>query len=184
MNKEKRNLFVLGITLMLSTCVTTAQWSSNEVLDNIENTKTYNAVVLAQKNRNLSTFANLVALSGLDVSMGKAEDYTVFIPTNEDFKKMSIEEFNHLTKPENKTDLIKFIKWHFLPSRVMKENLKDTQIVENQGQDEITISVDEPFGITYVGKARIIKANIEASNGIIHVIENVIQPKNFLRFGR
>lgn len=183
MKKDKRNLLALGLSLLLFAFVAKAQWSSDEVLNNVENPKDYNAVVLAQMDRNLSTFANLVALSGLDVSMGTADEFTVFIPTNEAFKNMSVEEFNYLTDPKNKTDLIKFVRWHFLPSKVMKYELKDSQVVSAQSNDEITVSVDEPFGSAYIGDAKIIKSDIEASNGVIHIVNEVIQPRNFTNFG-
>lgn len=182
MKKERRNVLVLGLSLILFTFVAKAQWSSDEVLNSVENTKEYNAVVLAQMDRNLSTFANLVAMSGLDVSMGMADEYTVFIPTNEAFKEMSIKEFNHLIKPENKTDLIQFVTWHFLPSKVMEYELKDSQIIKTRSNDEIIVSVDESLGTASVGTARIIKSNIEASNGVIHIIDDVIQPTNFTNF--
>jgi uncharacterized surface protein with fasciclin (FAS1) repeats len=126
--------------------------------------------------RNLSTFTNLVFISGLAPSMLMTDDHTVFIPTNEAFKEMSIDNFLHLTNPKNRGDLIRFIKYHFLPNKVMKFDLKDSQIISTQGDEEITVSVDEPFGIAYIGAAKIIKSDIEASNGVIHVVNNVIRP--------
>ncbi|GAL67888.1 fasciclin domain-containing protein [Jejuia pallidilutea] len=167
---------ILLTAMLLFAFQLSAQWSSNEVLNNIEAPQNYTTLELAQMDRNLSTFTNLVFLSGLAPSMLMTDDHTLLIPTNEAFKEMSVDDFLHLTNPKNRADLVRFVTYHFLPNKVMKLNFEDSQVIDTQGDEEITVSVDEPFGITYIGSGKIIKSDIEAKNGVIHVVNSVIKP--------
>lgn len=167
---------ILLSAMLLFTFQLSAQWSSDEVLNDIKEPQKYSTLALAQMDRNLSTFTNLVYLSGLAPSMLMTDDHTVFIPTNEAFKEMSVEDFLHLTNPENRADLMRFVKYHFLPNKVMKYGFKDSQIIDTQGEEQITVSVDQPYGIIYIGSGKIIKSDVEAKNGVIHVVNSVIRP--------
>ncbi|AXP82856.1 Fasciclin domain protein [Mariniflexile rhizosphaerae] len=167
---------LLLVTLLFFTCTLSAQWRSDEVLSDIENPENYTTIGLAQMDRNLSTFTNLIFISGLAPSMLMTDNHTVFIPTNEAFKKMQVKDFLYLTNPTNRADLIKFLKYHFLPNKVMLSKFNSSQIIETQGGQQINVSYDEPFGTAYIGGARIIKSDVKAKNGIIHVVDGVITP--------
>ena len=167
---------LLFVVIIFSTSSLSAQWRSDEVLSDIQNPKSYSTIELAQMDRNLSTFTNLVFLSGLAPSMLMTDDHTVFIPTNEAFKQMQIENFMHLTNPENRADLITFLKYHFLPNRAVLSKFNNSQIIMAQDGKEINVSYDQPIGMAYIGGARIIKSDIEAKNGVIHIVDSVITP--------
>ncbi|QLG44976.1 fasciclin domain-containing protein [Costertonia aggregata] len=178
MKKRTTRLVITALTFFTMGFTALAQWNGNDVFSKIDNTSEYGTFELAHMDRDISTFINLVALSGLEPSLLMADEHTVFIPTNEAFKAMQIDEFLHLTNPENKMDLIKFVKYHFLPNKVMKYDFKDSQVIDVEGANDITVSVDEPYDTTYIGGARIIKDDIETSNGIIHIVDRVIMPSD------
>lgn len=69
----------------------------------------------------------------------------------------------------------KFIRRHILPTEVPSIQFKDNQIIETASEEEITIGTG--IGdVIYVGGANIVKADIQASNGIIHIVDAVIEP--------
>lgn len=181
MKKRVRDLFIAGMAMLFCTFSAEAQ-TSKEILGNIDNPKNYTTFTLAHMDRDISTFINLVALSDLELSLLMADDHTVFIPTNEAFKEMEVNEFLHLTHPDNKADLVKFVKYHFLPNKVMKYDFKNSQAIDTQGAEDISVNVDEPYGTVYIGGARIIKDNIETSDGVIHIVDRVIIPTGGIDF--
>ncbi|MFD2514487.1 fasciclin domain-containing protein [Pontibacter locisalis] len=137
------------------------------------NTQQYDIVALAQTNPNLSTFVTLVQSAGLtDILKGEGP-YTVFVPTNAAFNKLPQEKREMLMKPENKAELIKVLQYHVLPSKVPSTQFQDNQRIEAADNKFINISVDNTSGVT-VGGARVVKPNVEASNGMIHIVDGVI----------
>lgn len=154
-----------------------SQSRNDEILGSVENPGNYTTIELAQMDRSLSTFMNLVALSDMGASWKLAdEEFTIFIPTNAAFDEMEIERWNHLTNPKNQTDLIRFVKYHFVPKKIMKYDFEDDQIISTGVEEEIAISADGTFDTVYVGGAKIIKADIEASDGIIHIMNSIVEP--------
>ena len=175
MKKRTQQVLVLGMSLLLFNFTAMAQ-GSNEVLNKIENSENYDTFELAHMDKDISTFINLVALSGLESSLLMLDAHTAFIPTNDAFKQMNVDEYLHLTNPKNKSDLARFVKYHFLPEKVMKDEFKDTQVIDAEGWDDIFVTVDEPYQTVYIGGARIIKDDIETENGVIHIVDRVITP--------
>ena len=168
------SLLAYLILFSMLTISVTAQDNQDAILSKVEKSNMYKTIELAQMDRNLSTFVNLVRLSGLETSMEMTDEHTLFIPTNDAFYKMSIEEFANLTNPKNRTDLVKFVKYHILPNKRMAYEFEENQVITTDKAEEITVSVDND--LVYVGGAQVVKANIEASNGVVHIVDNVIQP--------
>ena len=156
-----------------------------DMFENVENTESYNILDLARMDENLSTFVRLVELSGLDASLmmvdnvTEGEGVTVFIPTNEAFKQMPEERFEYLIAPENRTALVQVVKQHILPTEVPSIQFNSSQIIETEGENEIPITTDNAGNLVFIGGAQIVKPDIEASNGIIHVVNGVIEPSEF-----
>ena len=154
-----------------------SQSDNDEILGNVENPSKYTMIQLAQMDRDLSTFMNLVALSDLGASWKLADgEFTAMIPTNDAFDEMEIERWNHLTNPENRADLIRFVKYHFIPKKVMKNDLEDNMIIDTGVDEQIAISLDDTFGTAFIGGAKVIKADVEASDGVIHIVNGIVQP--------
>ncbi|UZO80397.1 fasciclin domain-containing protein [Aquimarina sp. ERC-38] len=169
-----RSLISILFVISLSSLSVNAQDKEDIILSKVEDSKMYKTIELAQMDRNLSTFVNLVALSGLETSMYMTDDHTLFIPTNEAFYDMTIEEFANLTNPKNRVELVKFIKYHVLPNKRMASEFETRQVISTEEDEEISVSADD--NLVYIGGAQVIKSDIEASNGIVHIVNAVIKP--------
>lgn len=153
-----------------------AQSANDQILSGVQNPEGYETIQLAQMDPNLSTFMNLVALSDFGVSWKLTnQEHTVLIPTNQAFDEMSIEKYLHLTNPENKADLVRFVKYHFLPNKASKREFSESDIVATQSDEEIKVSADPAFDVVYVGGGKIIKS-LEASDGYVHIVNGVVEP--------
>jgi uncharacterized surface protein with fasciclin (FAS1) repeats len=129
-----------------------------------------NIVELAAATPSLSTL--VTAVKAAETLSGKGP-FTVFAPTNEAFAALPDGVLESLLKPENKDQLIAVLTYHVVPSAVMSNQLKDGQKVKTvQGE---TILVDLKSGAK-VDNANVAKADIKASNGVVHVVDAVILP--------
>jgi uncharacterized surface protein with fasciclin (FAS1) repeats len=110
----------------------------------------------------------------VDTLKGKGP-FTVFAPTDEAFAKLPPGTVESLLKPENKKKLIAVLTYHVVPGKVMaKDVVKLTEAKTVQGS-AVTVAVKD--GKVSVDGANVVKADIETSNGVIHVIDAVILPK-------
>ncbi len=122
-----------------------------------------------------STLVAAVEAAGLVETLQGAGPFTVFAPTDDAFAKLPAGTVEELLKPENKGKLQAILTYHVVPGKVVaKDALKLKSAKTAQGQ-ELMISVKD--GQPMVDNARIVKTDIMASNGVIHVIDSVILPK-------
>jgi uncharacterized surface protein with fasciclin (FAS1) repeats len=123
------------------------------------------------------TFNTLVAAlkaAGLvEVLKGKGP-FTVFAPTDEAFAALPKGTLENLLKPENKDKLVKILTYHVVSGTILSTDLKAGKVVTLEGSP-VTIRLGK--SVT-VNDARVVKADIKASNGVIHVIDKVILPPN------
>lgn len=151
----------------------------------VDDTESYDVLTLTRMDPNLSIFAELVELAGLDATFGltppgAVENYTVFVPTNEAFNKMSADELEQLRNPDNQVLLVEFIQRHVLPNGVPKIQFQENQIIETAGgENEIPVEVEMNGNVVWVGGAQIIESDVEASNGYIHVVNDIVEPSEF-----
>ena len=99
---------------------------------------------------------------------------TVFAPTDEAFAKLPEGTVEMLLKPENKEKLQAVLLYHVVEGRVTSDQVVNLDYAKTlQGQKvKITVKMDK----VYVNDAQVIAADVEASNGVIHVIDAVILP--------
>jgi uncharacterized surface protein with fasciclin (FAS1) repeats len=110
--------------------------------------------------------------AGLDEALMGEGPYTVFAPTNDAFAKLPEGTVESLLMPENKEKLKKILLYHVYSGKVMSEDVS-TMSVEMLSGD--MASLDASDGVMIEG-AKVIKADIEGKNGVIHVIDMVILP--------
>jgi transforming growth factor-beta-induced protein len=121
------------------------------------------------------TLATLLDKAGLVGALQGEGPFTVFAPTDAAFAKLPKETVDSLLKPENKDQLAAILKFHVIEGRVYSEAAaKGAQVATLQGQ---TITTKGKGGTVTVQNATVTKADIDASNGVIHVIDTVILPK-------
>ena len=124
---------------------------------------------------NFETLVAAVKAAGLVGTLKSEGPFTVFAPTDEAFAKLPAGTVEDLLKPENKDKLIGILTYHVLPGKVMSGDIagQKAMVATVQGSK---LSVDATNGVK-VDEAMVTTADIETSNGVIHVIDAVVLPK-------
>ena len=104
-----------------------------------------------------------------------AGPFTVFAPTDEAFAKLPKGTVEDLLKPENKAKLTAILTYHVVPGKVMAADV--VKVKEAKTVQGGSIAVHAMGGKVMVDNANVVKTDIAASNGVIHVIDTVIMPK-------
>jgi uncharacterized surface protein with fasciclin (FAS1) repeats len=148
------------------------------ILNGVDNTSEYQTIELINMDKDLTTFANLLTLSGLNLSLAlTTEPHTLLVPTNEAFSKMSIKRFVELTNPKNKTELIKFMNDHFLSNKYNSYEFKNADVISTGNNTQIEIYKDSYY--LSFGGAKVIQADIKSKNGMIFIIDGFIEPSRY-----
>jgi uncharacterized surface protein with fasciclin (FAS1) repeats len=120
------------------------------------------------------TLVAAVQAAGLVETLKGAGPFTVFAPTDEAFAKLPAGTVESLLKPENKEKLVAVLTYHVVPGKVMAADVvKLTEAPTVQGSKAKVKVVD---GTVMIDNAKVVKTDIETSNGVIHVIDAVILP--------
>jgi uncharacterized surface protein with fasciclin (FAS1) repeats len=117
--------------------------------------------------------AALKAADLVDTLSGKGP-FTVFAPTDAAFAKLPAGTVDSLLKPENKKKLQSILLYHVVAGKVLSTDLKSGPVKTVQGED---LTVDVSGSTVKINDATVVKADIPASNGVIHVIDTVLLPK-------
>jgi uncharacterized surface protein with fasciclin (FAS1) repeats len=121
-----------------------------------------------------NTLAKALQAADLVGTLKEKGPFTVFAPTDEAFAKLPQATLDDLLKPENKAKLRRILTYHVVPGRVTAADLMKLKATKAVSGDIIDITVAD--GSVRVDQARVMKADINASNGVIHVIDSVILP--------
>ena len=124
------------------------------------------------------TFNTLVAAvqaAGLAETLKGTGPFTVFAPTDDAFAALPAGTVESLLKPENKDKLTAVLTYHVLPSEVMSSALAGKKLQASTVQGG-SVSIDATGGGVVVQGANVIAADVDASNGVIHVIDKVLLP--------
>ena len=122
------------------------------------------------------TLATALEAAGLVGTLQGAGPFTVFAPTDEAFAKLPAGTVESLLKPENKAKLQRILTYHVVAGKVMATDVLKMRTAKAVSGDSITIST--PGGGVKVDNANVVKTDIAASNGVIHVIDAVILPRD------
>jgi len=133
-----------------------------------------NIVEIASGNKDFSTLVPAVVAAGLADTLSGNGPFTVFAPTNEAFEKLPAGTVEELLKEENKEKLASILTYHVVAGKVMSKDLSDGQKAATVNGQEVTVTIGDAVKID---TATVIAADLEASNGVIHVIDTVIMPK-------
>ena len=119
------------------------------------------------------TLVAAVQAAGLVDTLKGEGPFTVFAPTDEAFAALPAGTVENLLKPENKDMLTAILTYHVVPGKVMSTDLQDDMEAATVQGEAVTIDLDN--GVMVEG-ASVVSADIETSNGVIHVIDKVILP--------
>lgn len=128
----------------------------------------------AAANEDFSTLVAAVQAAGLVETLKSDGPFTVFAPTNAAFAKLPAGTVENLLKPENKDQLVAVLTYHVLPGKVMAADIAGKELSPKTVQGSM-VEIDATSGVKIDG-ANVTTADIEASNGVIHVIDTVILP--------
>ncbi len=122
-----------------------------------------------------TTLVTAIKAADLVTTLKGEGPFTVFAPTDDAFAKLPSGTVENLLKPENKQKLSSILTYHVVPGKVMASkvvNLSHAKTVNGQ-----SLMIKTSYGVVTVDNARVIKTDIDCSNGVIHVIDTVLLPK-------
>ena len=120
------------------------------------------------------TLVNAVKAAGLVETLKGEGPYTVFAPTDKAFAKLPKGTLESLLEPKNKEKLAAILAYHVVPGKVKAADVVKLKNVKTVQGSKVNIRVKE--GKVEVDEAKVVKTDIEAKNGVIHVIDTVILP--------
>jgi uncharacterized surface protein with fasciclin (FAS1) repeats len=129
-------------------------------------------VVVASENPDFETLVTAVTEADLVETLSGPGPFTVFAPTDEAFAAIPSDDLDAILA--DKAQLAKILTYHVVPGEVMSSDLQPTQMVETVEGQDLDIKVAD--GTATVNGCKIVKTDIKASNGIIHVIDCVLTP--------
>ena len=134
-------------------------------------------VETAVSNGSFKTLTAALQAAGLVETLKGKGPYTVFAPTDEAFKKLPAGTVETLLKPENKAQLAKVLTYHVVAGNVMSGDLKG-KTTNAKTVEGSAVRIDASGNTVKVDDAVVTQADVNASNGVIHVIDSVIMPKS------
>lgn len=159
----------LAAALTLSACSS----GSNKASDTMtEETKVGTIVDVASADTNFSTLVAAVSAAGLVETLSGTGPFTVFAPTNDAFAALPAGVLDALLLPENKALLAQILTYHVVSGMVMAADVTDGDVATVEGSK---IKLSTMGGVTVNG-AKVVAADVTASNGVIHAIDAVILP--------
>ena len=123
-----------------------------------------------------TTLVAAVTAADLGATLKGAGPFTVFAPSDDAFAKLPPGTVESLVQPENKAKLISILTLHVMSGKVMAADVAGQKLTPASVQGEL-LHVDGTDGVTVNG-ATVISADIECTNGVIHVIDTVMMPNS------
>lgn len=133
-----------------------------------------NIVEVAAGNEDFSTLVAAVKAAGLAETLSGKGPFTVFAPTNAAFAKLPEGTVASLLKPENKDKLVSILTYHVVSGKVMAKDVVGLSSAKTVQGSTVDIKVKDKS--VMIDGAKVVKTDIKASNGVIHVIDTVIMP--------
>ena len=130
-------------------------------------------VAVASGAGSFNTLVAAVKAAGLVETLQGPGPFTVFAPTDAAFAKLPKGTVEDLLKPENKAKLVAILTYHVVAGKVMAADVKTMEVKTVNGK-ELDIKVAD--GHVTVDSAKVVKTDLAASNGVIHVIDTVLLP--------
>ena len=130
-------------------------------------------VSIATGNKNFTTLVKALKAADLVETLSGEGPFTVFAPTNAAFAKIPKATLASLLKPANKDKLVKILTYHVVPGSVTSKMLKSGAVATVEGG---SVNIKIKGKNVMVNNAKVILADVKASNGVIHSIDTVLMP--------
>ncbi|MBV8887763.1 MAG: fasciclin domain-containing protein [Chroococcidiopsidaceae cyanobacterium CP_BM_RX_35] len=148
---------------------TTTTPSSNQPTTRTQN----NIVAVTAANGSFKTLTMALAAAGLDKTLTGKGPFTIFAPTDQAFATLPPATLQQLLRPENKDLLVKILTYHVVPGKITSTQLKTGEVQTVEGSP---LQIKASQGGVMVNNADVTNADIVASNGVIHAINQVMLP--------
>ncbi len=146
--------------------------SESESAEAEMNTEEYTIAELTGSSDSFEILAAALAAADLTETLGQEGPYTIFAPTDDAFEALPEGAIEQLLLPENKDVLIQILSYHVVPGALFSDSLETGDVTSVEGSD-IAVEVGD---VVTVNNANVLVADVEASNGVIHIIDRVILP--------
>lgn len=147
--------------------------------ETVEEATPTNTILTEAENAGLTTFRTAVAQAGLDETLNGPGPFTVFAPSDEAFNALPEGTLESLLEPSSRDDLQQILTYHVLPRRIMSGDLSGEMSAASVEGQSLSVSATDG-GVTLTdgqgNTATVTTADIEAGNGVIHVIDTVLMP--------
>jgi uncharacterized surface protein with fasciclin (FAS1) repeats len=163
------------LAALLSAAASNTPVVEARVIDTTVETDVKDIVDTAGAAGSFTTLAKALAAADLVTTLKGAGPFTVFAPTDAAFAKLPAGTLETLLKPDNKAKLQRILTYHVVAGKVMAADVVKLQSAKAVSGDSNTI-LSNSAGVMVDG-AKVVKTDIAASNGVIHVIDAVILPK-------
>lgn len=120
------------------------------------------------------TLAAALGAAGLVDTLKGEGPFTVFAPTDEAFAKLPEGTVETLLKPENKAMLVDILTYHVVAGKVPSATA--VTLTEATALNKKAIALEVKDGALFLNKSKVVTADVEASNGVIHIIDTVLMP--------
>ena len=121
----------------------------------------------------LSLFASAVKASGMDMTLRREGPWTVLAPTNDAFRALPAGTMTEWSKPENRGMLADVIEYHVIRGKMPTSEVTTADVTTLQGTRVVLKKAD---GIVWVGRGEVVVGDLQGTNGIVHVINMVLEP--------
>jgi uncharacterized surface protein with fasciclin (FAS1) repeats len=163
-NDMKAASFALILGVLASAMPATAGSKKQDIVETAAAAGTFN------------TLATALQAAGLVDTLKSKGPFTVFAPTDDAFSKLPAGTVESLLKPENKEKLKAILLYHVVSGDVTAAQVVKLSSAKTVNGQDVQIMVHD--GTVMVNDAKVVKADVLASNGVIHVIDTVLLPKN------
>ena len=121
----------------------------------------------------LSLFAEAVKAAGLEATLRRKGPWTLFAPTNEAFRALPDGTLTEWAKPENRGVVSEVMSYHVVRGLIPTDGVSTADLTTLQGSRMVLKNAD---GMLWVGRAEVLQRDIEGTNGVVHVINMVMEP--------
>lgn len=138
------------------------------------NTDTLTILETTSSEPSFSTFVSVLKASGLDQTLVDSKEFTLFIPSNDAFAKLPPGVLQTLLKPQNRDKLKDIISYHIISGKLSQDKLQSSRVSSISGK-KVNLKVQGQN--INVNNAKVVKSKIDASNGVVYVIDTVLVPQ-------
>ena len=161
--KTKTLAAAILLVFLTSTALFASSHTKKDIVDTAVSAGSFNTLVAA------------VQAAGLAETLKGEGPFTVFAPTDDAFAKLPAGTLDDLLKPENKEKLAAILTYHVVSGKVMAKDVMTMKEAKTVNGQNVMVSMEADT--VMIDNAKVVKADIECSNGVIHVIDTVILPK-------